>query len=355
MSAKETPSRQYSLDVLKIAATLCIVFHHYQQTTGARFQGINFWEGSFYFGWVVELFFVLSGYFMYGYIEKIRQGLTLKRFFLDKFLRFFPLMAIAAVAYEVFGYIFYVLYGTWIDHPLNLWGTVITALGLQEGWGFTNPNINNPTWYISVLLLCYLIFYFTVYLSKRLQVPVVYFHLFMIFLGIGVLMYGINAPFLTSPVARGYYAFFTGVILAGQLEKRQERKALEIGSLLIVVGIPILIWKQNYIVSDSPNYIMTFIYYPALIILFLSKPLAMIFRQKWLGVLGKITFDVYIWHSPLFTVLFILIKLFDWNLDLNQVSTMLAFAGVCFLVGTMSYYLIERPLGTIVKRKTNNI
>ncbi len=36
--------REYSLDFLKIVATIYIIFYHYQQVTGVKFDNfINFW------------------------------------------------------------------------------------------------------------------------------------------------------------------------------------------------------------------------------------------------------------------------------------------------------------------------
>ncbi len=41
---------------------IIIIFHHYQQGSGAVYKYINFWGGGgFYFGYLVELFFILSG------------------------------------------------------------------------------------------------------------------------------------------------------------------------------------------------------------------------------------------------------------------------------------------------------
>lgn len=49
--------RKYSLDVLRIIATILIIFHHYGQVTGLYLEGhINYWNGRFYFGYVVEFF-----------------------------------------------------------------------------------------------------------------------------------------------------------------------------------------------------------------------------------------------------------------------------------------------------------
>lgn len=83
--------RDYSLDFIKIVATVFIIFHHYQQVTGAWFENrINFNNGRFYFGYIVELFFILSGYFMYSYIRKIQQGrITFPEFYFKRLSRLF--------------------------------------------------------------------------------------------------------------------------------------------------------------------------------------------------------------------------------------------------------------------------
>ena len=95
--------RKYSLDVLRIIATILIIFHHYGQVTGLYLKGhINYWNGRFYFGYVVEFFFFFFVYFMYRYIGKITNGLTFKNFFLPRALRLLPLVFISGVTYEVF-------------------------------------------------------------------------------------------------------------------------------------------------------------------------------------------------------------------------------------------------------------
>ena len=102
----ESQDRQYSIDFLKIVATILIVFHHYQQIfieqTGTWYGKVLFYNGSFYFGYVVEFFFIVSGFFMYRYIQRIQEGLTFKNFILKRTSRLIPLMAVAAVVYEIF-------------------------------------------------------------------------------------------------------------------------------------------------------------------------------------------------------------------------------------------------------------
>lgn len=213
--------RKYSLDVLRIAATVLIVFHHYQQITGAYFEGhINFWTGKFYFGYIVEFFFVLSGFFMCRYVNKIENGLGFKEFFFPRLARLLPLMLISGVVEAVFILLYEKVLGyAWWGIHVTIWGILINALGIQAGWVFANPMVNNPTWYISVLLLCYLIFYALTYLSKRWRIPCTYMFVFMVLLGCGIQTYSIELPFLNTTSARGLYAFFFGVLLSTIMDK----------------------------------------------------------------------------------------------------------------------------------------
>ena len=84
--------------------------------------------------------------------------------------------------------------------------------------------VNNPTWYISVLMLCYVVFYIIVYIANRIKIHPQYLFVVMIFLGMGINTYGINLPFLNGSSSRGYYAFFFGILLAGILKKNKIGK-----------------------------------------------------------------------------------------------------------------------------------
>ena len=75
--------REYSLDVLRILATIGIVFHHFQQVTGTYFEnGWNFHGGDFTYGLIVEFFFLLSGYLAYKYAKSETYSQSLKAFIL---------------------------------------------------------------------------------------------------------------------------------------------------------------------------------------------------------------------------------------------------------------------------------
>ena len=75
--------RYYNLDLIKSIAAVFIVFHHYQQMANVKFDGINFFGGSFYWGYLVELFFLISGFVM---AVSDRKGKNIIQKFLGKLI-----------------------------------------------------------------------------------------------------------------------------------------------------------------------------------------------------------------------------------------------------------------------------
>jgi len=273
--------RNYGLDFLKIVATILIVFHHYQQILNIEFKGINFYGGKFYFGYLVEFFFLVSGFLMFNYIEKIKVGLTFKDFFIRRIIRLMPLIIIAAISYEILLYIYPKVFG---DYFYNLkpdfWGLIISVLGIQAGWTFENPMINNPMWYISVLLLCYIIFYILTKISITKKYNHIYFYIAIVFLGLSIQKNGTDLAFFNSYTARGYYAFFFGLVFSIFFYNYKISKFIKISSIFSVILITFLIVRHYSIIEKNINYTLTFIYYPALIIIFNSDIVKRILYSK---------------------------------------------------------------------------
>lgn len=344
--------RIYSLDVLRIIATIFIILHHYQQITNIYFEGaLNFYNGIFDFGNLVEFFFVLSGFLTFKYIGY--KEMTFEEFYLPKIKRLLPLVLVSCITYVSFQWWYERLgNGFWILGPgINLWNVIISGLGIRCAWCYDGILVNNPVWYVSSLLLCYAIFYLLVYISRKNNFNVVYSFGIMIFLGSAICEYQWNLPFLNEQAARGYYAFFFGLILAYILhEKKITWKSL-IVSLLLVIGMTYGIVNYYHYFQNGIRYLMTFIYYPALIVLFLGEPVKRIFRCRFIGTLGEITYDMYIWHTPMLILLHIITTMEKGLIDIYNRTTMFVFCGAMIIVGIISHYLIERP----IQRKLKNV
>ncbi|MHB9307160.1 acyltransferase family protein [Fusobacterium polymorphum] len=351
---KKLNERNYALDFFKIIATILIVWHHYQQSLEIKFNRINFYYGKFYFGYLVELFFAISGFLMFKYIQKIKDGLKFKEFFVNRIVRILPLVAIAAIIYEIIIYFYSKVFGIYFFNlKPDFWGTIISMIGVQAGWIFKNPMINNPMWYISVLILCYIIFYIITNFSKNY----IYIYIIMIFLGITIQEYAIDLAFLNYYTARGYYSFFFGLLLAIFLNNYKLKKIIIISSIINIILITFLIIKHYYIIEKNINYTLTFLYYPAFIIICHSNIIKNIFKLslcKIIGVIAEISFNVYVWHGGAILILAIINKFYNLNINLNSYKTMIIFTFVLYIFGVTSYYLLEKPLKNILLKFIEN-
>lgn len=346
-------NRQYSLDFLKIIATLFILFHHYQQFVSNVFDsGINYYGGIFNFGYMVELFFILSGFFMFPYMERVKNGLTFKKFFATRYLRLIPLVAITAFAYQFFSFIHIKLVGAaWFMYSRDIWSTLVASLGFQEGWVFVdNTYVNYPVWYISVLLVCYILFYFVTYLSQKLKISSRYFYLGLIFLGIAIISYGWNFPFMNIYNARGYYAFFTGVLLSTYyFERNTTKRESLICACITITLIGLIVFKYN-LVSNGISYLCTFILFPAIVLLFKSSAICKIFSHKIYQTLASIAFNAFLWHMTLIVILLTIAKAVTTGINFLCRPSMWCFAIISFLVGTASYFLLEKNINKWLKK-----
>ena len=351
----EKSKRNYSLDFLKIIGAIVIVLHHFQATTRVKYDvPINFSGDWFNWGFFVELFFILSGYFMYRNISAIQEGrITLSDWWKKRAVRLLPMSAITVV---VFSIILFVNNALFEFKPLwgmefSVWNTAIAALGIQEGWVFKNPVINNSIWYLSALMLCYILFYIVTALSARLKCKPIYFYIFIILCGLGIGVFGIDKPFMNWQIARGYYAFFFGLVFAAYLEKNGVRWREIIVSILTLVFFTwLFIFYPDY-GSVNTNYLVTFFVFPAVVILFETKLMHSIFRHKIWGTLSGISFEVYLWHLPLMLLMYLIMNVTGWTPPFENMASMYIFLGITWVFATVMYFGVERPITKLLTRK----
>lgn len=298
-------------DIIKIICTVCILFHHYQQLTGTFFyRGLNFYGGRFYFGYLVELFFIMSGWVMVSYIEKIKDKMSFPAFFSKRAIRLLPSMIVSTIFYDIFLYIFTnSCHGT-IRYPqkIDIFGSIITSLGMGS-WCITKDyEINTINWYVSVLLLCYIIFYILVFVSKKTKIPAPILLSIPIIAGV-IRTYGMEysfLPFFSPRIARGYIHFFGGLLLGiifvslfGNKKKKEKEENKS------VLGI-----------------------------------------KKIIGNLSEATLDVYLLQLPILLCFFI----FSYYTGFKLVSgkTMLLYTAVTFLIGCLYHFLIGKRIDALL-------
>ena len=351
-------NRNYALDALKIAATILIVFHHYQQLTNSTFSdGINYFGGWFYFGMMVELFFLISGYLMHRYIPVIQEGkLSLKDWYLKRSSRLLPMVAVSVVVFEIALYVHGFLCPggfCYSEKTIDVFGSIITTLGLQRIGIFDNPRINNPTWYISVLLLVYVVFYISTRLAKRLQCSYLHIYIFLVLLSCGLRKNGVDVPFFTNHTTRGYACFFYGLLLAEFVHQYGVSTKIAIADMAMLIVLSCLILFKKEFVDQGLWYLMSFVFFPGLVLLTETNFAKRLFRNRFWGIWGQISFNAYIWHCPMIWVMYSVTHFLKITPYYAQRKWMYVFCCLTMLVGVFSFYCIERPLNRFVQRKIN--
>ena len=346
-----------AVELLRILAITCILFHHYQQLTGVYYpEGLNFYNGRFPFQYLVELFFLLSGFLAARYIPQIVAGLRFVPFIAGRIRRLFPGMVLSVFVCYVLMYIYYRQYGNyWMDIPINKGRLLVTMLGMGSGWFVSGTQINGPTWYVSVLFLCLILFYVLTMRENKNGIPIWCCYLFMVLLGTAVWIFISKAedktaliPFFDIYACRGYYAFFWGLLVAEIAKKKNVLRiaviwAAAAAGLLVVY----LVWPGPFLTTI--NLFLALAVYPPFLLLLTSEKVHEK-TKKWKPVLffGRMSYSVYLWHVPFFLGVFQFLLWKNIYVDLQKPVSMIAYAVMAWIAGIAAYYLLEMPFRKIV-------
>jgi len=324
-------SRKILPDILRVVLTAFVLFHHYQQLTGTFFyRGINFYGGKFYFGYIVEVFFLMSGFFMVPYVAKIRDKMSFPAFFGKRLIRLLPSMIVSTAAYDIALFFYVRLCNGTLRYPtnINVFGSIITALGLGS-WSITRDfEINPICWYVSVLLLCYILMYIFVFISKITKIPAGI--LLAIPMIAGVVITHVTEfsiiPFLSTRIARGYIHFFGGLLIG-----------------MIVTGLFGKKSKAENKIKDDENRDNNQAK---------SKPGFGLLLKTAINKAGEATLDIYLLQLPVLFVFFIISHF--TNLNLVSGKTMLLYASCTFVTGGLYYFLVGKRIHSLLLKAFKN-
>ena len=341
--------RNGAIDFLKFLASIILVLHHYQQVNYVFIDnGVNFYSGHFYWGFLVDFYFIISGYFMIKSVPKILDGeLGFKEYYIHKCVRLLPLVSLAGITYFLINnFLYFSIFGEYYLSKSTITELLLTFLGMQVGWAnMQGSTLNAPMWYISALLIGYVILYLLVHLSRKTKINYIYLLIALIILSIIGDLFVVQLPFFEEAAKRAYIDMSIGVLLAAFLKKHKIKSFhyifvflfLAVGSFLHILALD----AQRPLFQ---RYALSFMFFPALIILFLSPAIQKVFRAKAWNVLGAASFDTYVLH----VICLLLLRCADgyWKINLDysnhrlEYLTCLAILGI----GLISYLFVEPQL-----------
>jgi peptidoglycan/LPS O-acetylase OafA/YrhL len=355
--------RLFALDLIKIMATCLIIFHHYQQIIGGWFEGhINFYGGIISYGYLVELFFMISGFLsVHSISNAISSNESFAHYFNKKYMRFFPVCAITAVVSYIVEIISFIVYEKYTLGKVDLWGMIESVFMIQSVGIFPGSYVNSPSWYISVLLLCYIWHYLIVWTCNKLDIGNNKFFVLMIAVGLSIQTYKIEFAFFNAATARGYIAFFIGVLLESVFYENKHKNRYVDFVLsnrffsIILISFPFVIIRLIYFFGAGDWYmnVLIFFAWPFFIMFAVNDRVKRLFNWKIIEVMSSISFYAYIWHYSLLLCWRLIHDKYLSMINIESYITMLCFMIIAWIWGIIWYWCFDKItdyLSKIVKK-----
>ena len=333
-----------SIDGLRGLACILIAFvcHYLDAVPGSKYLH--------YTGHMVELFIAISGFGMaYAFKDRIKE-MNFSDYFGKRYFKIMPLYWVTLICcFIVQVYAQFTLGHTVINtYKLDLLRTYLGILGIECGWFMFDNPVNGPAWAISVILLCYVVYYIICRISKSESM---YFCLLMLllFVSLSCIVKEVKIPFFHYDNCSRAYASF----VIGALFYEYYIRATKKGSLLLLAmyGIFFLSYCliMPYLLHCSIadvlgnmriTVIIFFIPFAFLLTLYL-EPISRFMKTYLMQFLGKISMSIYLWHR-FFKICLILFT------DINK--TLIGYIIYVFMVlicAAFSHFYIEKKLADL--------
>lgn len=344
--------RIYSLDILKFVFSILILYLHYLQLTGLGTYSIAFLGGNILLGHLVEMFFIISGFLIAGSLGKISQ-LKFKDYIIRKIIRIYPMAAMSVLVSALVGFVYYKLYGEFFFNvAITPWQLLSSMLLINSGGMLKSGlGINNPLWYLNVLMYCYIITYFIVWISNRRRIKSIYFFIGMMCLGLSVLQYEIDMPFMNQSSGRGYSSFFFGIILYFIWQSVSHNKLVLYSLISSLLCVCTYVFEYELYAANQRE-VSTYLLFPA--ILFLALRLDECLNLSFIKPLklGDLSYEIYVWHYCVISVIMLVDRRYEFVFSHIHKTFIFCVMTVILLSFILNHSLEKRITGYLMHKYT---
>ena len=351
-----------SLDLIEFIAIILIVIMHFCVNYGVTTSLFGKIGGSIieHCDLLVELLFMISGLVIaLGYSEKLKSGLTFRKFMGARLKRLYP-MYFAGLLFTMFSEVIHsLIIGTTFQSlgtpRYSLFAFINNIFMIQRVYVIDYASFNGVTWYVCVLMTCYLIFFMIFSNNNKSEVrddflncKEVIFLVALILCSTIIIYEQIQLPILNIMMARGVLNFNIGVLIAG-IYKILSIKKIKV--LTCVYAFLVMLWCGfSFVIQsvsfDSFNMCLSFCIYPILILLCISlKCIDRCIPDKIILLFKKIAYPLYLLHVPTMYLIDIVIS----DKKINMVTV------VIYLFLSIIISIIAMRVTTYVESKINRI
>ena len=336
-----------NLDLFKTLLCIMLAGMHYQQAVGWLFPKFVFLTETFVYHYLVDAFFLISGYVLT--MSDTADKKSCRRSLLYRILRLYPSALLSCVFMFVMVWVIALLFedSAPVEIPFtSFWMTAANFLFVDKGWFWAYiPSINFATWYLCVLIQCYIAFYAV----KKISACVSFSRGLLYFAVLSVTLAGHSClermpyiPFFNGYSLRGYVPFFAGCLLYEIYDKAKPTY------INIMRGIGVLTGIASVLIFGWDNWYsaVLFIYPLILDIAVHTKQI----NSKVIKFTGSVLYGVYLWQGVIFYLMTVIYVRMGLPLEAS-LHVMLLFFAVCFGVSAFVYKFIERPFLKYMKNK----
>lgn len=310
---------------------------------------------SYSFGYMCDMFFVLSGFFMFFSFEKKNQ--TFIKFIEKKIARLSPILIFTI-------FLFFLL------HKINLYRfdnySNFCAIFFLSGFSPSIQSCNGVSWYINVMFFGYIFYYCICNIFDKEKLNYI--------IGIITLVsYSIllnKLHLYNSPLWNGVFSFFMIRAIAGMgigyifanfyinsriNIKENNRKSFYVWSFCEIFLL-CLIMKAAIIKSINVDFPLMMICFLIVFYSFLFKKgiISSFFDKKILSILGKYCYSTYMVQW----VIFICLNKWLWfnpiyGVKVYPVLNIVLGICACIVAGVLLYHTVERPCKKIILKQLN--
>lgn len=340
---------------LKVFFCAWIVVYHYsanvnQDISLLPFSPINKLFPLGHLG--VDFFFMLSGFLIaYTYKQKIVH-MTFFTFIKRRF-RILWWSVVFSVTLAIFTlFLQNLLLGT-KNYP-NFYNLMTSLTLTKTGFLENSSPYGSASWFVHVLLLCYIFYFLIVKICQRYNQIYVPLCTLLMILGIICKKYNLSLPFLFVRNGNGYCSFFLGILFfefyKSKLFNHQNISILS-SSILLVLGIFTTKYGFDKVFGNFKLSFSLFVV-PAIIYAALNiKWLAKLLSCKLLSLLSIITMPIFLSHQSVMSIIWGLNIYFNFHFEFQNKIYFFINMLIILISAILWYFLLEKRLIPLLNRK----
>lgn len=349
-----------AFDGLKGIGACVIAFtYHYFCSFGARPLNKYLYLGYMFGMYYVEIFFCISGFVTFMHYSN--TTITFNSFLKKKIQRLYPLFLITTIITALLIYISryitcnYDFSGGGVRD--NLFHLFLNIIMLGAGWMEDVQAFNTPGWYVSILMICYIIFFL---IQKCKMNEKVYVYIIWCIIGLWIVH---QNPFPQFPLVkmengRGYLSFSIGCILAhlylnGFLEKNKRLIIKLIFVLLTLIFCLVYVFSKD-IIGDMYVFVGCIVSPSIILISLLCNKARILLESNILKKLGQLSYAIYLWHCPFYVGINLINYICSGKIDFCNNLTYVFICIITIITAAILNYLVKKSCQAISNRMSVN-